>query len=164
MSRAGSSMTSRVMMRSFTVRKGRTITALLALTTAAAVATAMLNLSVDLEAKLTREFRKVGANVLVTGANGTEISADGIQTVRSAISPGDVVIPVAYAVAKTQSGRPIVVAGIDVAAARKANPWWAVTGQSDAGLVGVRASEALKVEDDASAAQDSSVDVMILAY
>ena len=147
------SMAARVMMRSFTVRKGRTFTALMALTTAAAVATAMLNLYVDLEAKLTREFRKVGANVLVTRADGAELSAAAMNAVRGTLQPNDVAVPVAFAVAKTQSGRPIVVAGVEMEAARKANPWWAVSAwpqEASAGLTGVRAVEALQEEDDPS--------------
>ncbi len=145
-----STMTMRVMMRSFTVRKGRTVTALLALTTATAVATAMLNLYVDLEAKLTHEFRKVGANVLITQPDGGELSGGTLAAVRGGMQSGDVAVPVAFAVAKTESGRPIVVAGIDMEAARKANPWWAVSawpGDGNSGLAGVRAASALKEED-----------------
>jgi putative ABC transport system permease protein len=143
-----SSMSARVMMRSFTVRKGRTITALLALTTAAAVTTAMLNLYVDLEAKLSREFRKVGANVLVTGTEGGTLPADAALRVQSLMRPGDIAVPVAYAVIKSERGTPIVAAGIDMEAARRANGWWQVAGDSTAGLIGVRAAEALKLEDD----------------
>lgn len=147
-----SNMTLRVMMRSFTVRKGRSLTALLALTTATAVATAMLNLYVDLEAKLTHEFRKVGANVLISRADGSELSPENLAAVRGGLQPGDIAVPVAFAVAKTQSGRPIVVAGIDMEAARKANPWWSVTdsGDGSAGLVGARAAAALREEDNPS--------------
>jgi putative ABC transport system permease protein len=145
-----SPMAMRVMMRSFSVRKGRTITALLALTTAVAVATAMLNLYVDLEAKLSREFRRVGANVLVTAANGQELSPGALDRVRAGLKAGDIAVPVAFAVVKTQSGRPVVVAGVDMEAVRRANPWWSVSesSQSGAGLVGLRAAEALKLEDD----------------
>ncbi|HUS18757.1 MAG TPA: ABC transporter permease [Terriglobales bacterium] len=143
-------MATRVMMRSFTVRKGRTFTALMALTTAVAVATAMLNLYVDLEAKLTREFNKVGANVVVTKVDGGEFSAEMLESVRKSLKPEDAMVPVAFAIAKTQSGRPVVVAGINPEAARKANPWWAVSGEGSGGLIGARVAEALKEEDDAS--------------
>lgn len=147
-----SSMTWRVMMRSFTVRRGRTFTALMALTTAATVATAMLNLNVDLEAKLSREFRKAGANVVVTATNGAELPAKTLTAVRGALQSADIAVPVAFAVAKTQAGHPIVVAGIEMEAARRANPWWSVNGEGDssAPLIGVRAAEALRLEDDPS--------------
>jgi putative ABC transport system permease protein len=145
-----SPMAMRVMTRSFTVRKGRTITALLALTTAAAVATAMLNLYVDLEAKLSREFRKVGANVLVSLPEGGELPSAMVQAVMAAVKSEDVIVPVAFAVAKTQHGAPIVVAGTDMEAARRANGWWQVSGDSVQGLIGKRAAETLKFEDDPS--------------
>lgn len=141
-----SPMTLRMMSRSFSVRKGRTLTALLALTTAAAVGTAMLNLYVDLDAKLSREFRKVGANVLVAGKG--ELPPEILVALPSVLPSGDLAVPVAYAVAKTQRGAPVVVVGIDIAAARQMNPWWQVTGEMGAGLVGVRAAEALRLEDD----------------
>ncbi len=148
-----SNMTIRMLMRSFTVRKGRTVTALLALTTAAAVATAMLNLYVDLEAKLTHEFRKVGANVLVTRPDGGVLTPEMMAAIRGGVQAGDIVVPVALAVAKTDSGRPVVVAGVDMDAARKANPWWAVSawpGDGQSALAGVRAAAALKEEANAS--------------
>jgi putative ABC transport system permease protein len=145
-----SSMTARVMMRSFTVRKGRTLTALLALATAASVATAMLNLYVDLDAKLSREFRKVGANVVVARGDGSELSPEVVAAVTTQLKPGDIAVRVAYAVAKTQSGRPVVVSGVDMESARRANTWWSVTGESAAGLIGARAAEALQLEDDPS--------------
>ncbi|HUR36203.1 MAG TPA: ABC transporter permease [Terriglobales bacterium] len=142
-----SAMSRRMMMRSFTVRKGRTFTALMALTTAAAVATGMLNLYVDLEAKLTREFSKVGANVVVTRVGGDELTPEAVEAVLKSLGGQDVAVPVAFAIAKTQSGHPIVVAGIDMDAARKANAWWSVNGDGPA-LIGDRAAEALKLEDD----------------
>lgn len=144
-----SPMTTRVLTRSFRVRKGRTLTALLALTTAAAVATTMLNLYVDLEAKLTTEFRKVGANVMVTAADRGPISAEALTAVRGAVGAEDIAVPMAFAVAKTQSGKPIVVAGVNLEVARKANPWWSVEGPGVA-LLGVRAKEVLRYEDDGS--------------
>jgi len=142
-----SPMTTRVLTRSFQVRKGRTLTALLALTTAAAVATAMLNLYVDLEAKLTTEFRRVGANVMVTAADRGPISTESLAALQGIVRPSDIAVPMAFAVAKTQSGRPVVVAGVDLDAARRANPWWSVEGSGTA-LVGVRAKEVLRYEDD----------------
>lgn len=145
-----SPMTLRMMTRSFRVRKGRTLTALLALTTAAAVATALLNLYVDLEAKLSREFRKVGANILVSAESG-ELSNATIQAVVATLRPDDVAVPVAYAIARTQHGAPIVFAGVDIPAARRTNDWWQVSGDAATGLVGVRAAEALKLEDDPKA-------------
>ncbi len=66
--RAGKPHTSmflRMLMRAAVLRRGRAASALLAMVVAAAVATAMLNLYVDVQAKLRKEFRNYGANVLM---------------------------------------------------------------------------------------------------
>ena len=55
----------RMLVRAAVLRRGRAASALLAMVVAAAVATAMLNLYVDVQAKLRREFRKYGANIVV---------------------------------------------------------------------------------------------------
>ncbi|HTM89578.1 MAG TPA: hypothetical protein VL155_15345, partial [Terriglobales bacterium] len=51
----------RMLLRASLVRRGRALSALLAVVVAAAVATAMLNLYVEVQAKLRTEFRKYGA-------------------------------------------------------------------------------------------------------
>ena len=61
----------RMLLRASLVRRGRALSALLAVVVAAAVATAMLNLYVDVQAKLRTEFRKYGANIVVVGKQGT---------------------------------------------------------------------------------------------
>ena len=58
------SMFLRMLVRAAVLRRGRAASALLAMVVAAAVATAMLNLYVDVQAKLRREFRNYGANVV----------------------------------------------------------------------------------------------------
>ena len=60
----------RMLVRAAVLRRGRAASALLAMVVAAAVATAMLNLYVDVQAKLRREFRKYGANVVVVARDG----------------------------------------------------------------------------------------------
>ena len=54
------SMFVRMLVRAAVLRRGRAAAALFAMVVAAAVATAMLNLYVDVEAKLQREFRNYG--------------------------------------------------------------------------------------------------------
>ena len=55
------SMLLRMLVRAAILRRGRAASALFAMVVAAAVATAMLNLYVDVQAKLRREFRNYGA-------------------------------------------------------------------------------------------------------
>ncbi|MGC2645124.1 MAG: hypothetical protein WA261_02520, partial [Candidatus Sulfotelmatobacter sp.] len=54
------SMFMRMLVRAAVLRRGRALSALFAMVVAAAVATAMLNLYVDVQAKLRREFRNYG--------------------------------------------------------------------------------------------------------
>ena len=69
------SMFLRMLVRAAVLRRGRAASALLAMVVAAAVATAMLNLYVDVQAKLRREFRKYGANVVVVAKDGQSLPA-----------------------------------------------------------------------------------------
>src|SRR2546428_2110829 len=62
----------RILWKLFRASRGRLGVALLALGSGAAVCSALLNLQLDAERKLTREFRSLGANVVVAppGAGG----------------------------------------------------------------------------------------------
>src|SRR5438045_2930898 len=67
------SMFMRMLLRAAVLRRGRAASALLAMVVAAAVATAMMNLYVDVQAKLRKEFRSYGANVEVVGKDGASL-------------------------------------------------------------------------------------------
>src|ERR1700724_4804788 len=99
--RAGKHHTSmflRMLMRAAVLRRGRAASALLAMVVAAAVATAMLNLYVDVQAKLRGEFRKYGANVVVIAKDGQNLPTDTLSTVRSVLGGGGIAAPFLYAV------------------------------------------------------------------
>src|ERR1035437_4685664 len=70
------SMFARMLLRAAVLRRSRAASALLAMIVAAAVATAMMNLYVDVQAKLRTEFRNYGANVLIVGKDGRSLPAD----------------------------------------------------------------------------------------
>src|SRR6516165_12510549 len=72
------SMFVRMLMRAAVLRRGRAASALLAMVVAAAVATAMMNLYVDVQAKLRKEFRNYGANVAVVGRDGASLPPDAL--------------------------------------------------------------------------------------
>src|SRR5216683_2885707 len=65
------SMFTRMLLRAAVLRRRRAAAALLAMVVAAAVATAMMNLYVDVQAKLRTEFRNYGANVVIVGNDFT---------------------------------------------------------------------------------------------
>ena len=73
------SMFLRMLMRAAVLRRGRAASALLAMVVAAAVATAMLNLYVDVQAKLRKEFRNYGANIVVVAKDGQPLPADALD-------------------------------------------------------------------------------------
>ena len=137
----------RMLLRAAVLRRGRAASALLAMVVAAAVATAMLNLYVDVQAKLRREFRKYGANVLVVARDGLVLPPDTLQKVESAIGSGGLAVPFAYAVARTADGHSVVVAGTDLEQVQKLNStWWAVTSWPKASgdaLLGTRAANVI---------------------
>ncbi len=140
------SMFLRMLVRAAVLRRGRAASALLAMAVAAAAATAMLNLYVDVQAKLRREFRKYGANVVVVAKEGEDLPKDGLSTVRSILGNAGIAVPFAYAVARTSDGHSVVVAGTDLDQVQKLDSWWSVTGwpkaQRDA-LIGRRAAGVL---------------------
>src|SRR5215471_5170652 len=136
----------RIMLRSATVRRGRTLLTLLAIAVAAAVSTALLNLYVDMQAKLHREFRSYGANVVVSAKEGSSLPSDAILVVERELAGRGAGMAVAYAAVHTPRGEPVVVAGVDLERARKLNTWWSVSGwpfAAHSALIGARALAAL---------------------
>ncbi len=133
----------RMLVRAAVLRRGRAASALLAMVVAAAVATAMLNLYVDVQAKLNRELRKYGANIVVIARDGQNLPADTLSTVRSVLGANGIAVPFAYAVARTTDGHSVVVAGTDLEQVQKLDSsWWSVTAwpkTSHDALVGTRA-------------------------
>jgi putative ABC transport system permease protein len=112
--------------RSLIHRRGRSLSALIAMTVSAAVATALLTLYADLDAKLHKEFRSFGANIVVTAPESKSLPEDALTRIKTAAGPDAIAAEFAYAVATTSTGTPIVVAGTDFAATRKLNSWWQV--------------------------------------
>ncbi len=136
------SMLLRMLVRAAILRRGRATSALFAMVVAAAVATAMLNLYVDVQAKLRREFRNYGANIILVGKNGASLPAESLARVDSVLAGHGSAAPFALVVARTADGQPIVVAGTDFDRVRQLNKWWSVSNwpsAADQVLVGVRA-------------------------
>src|SRR6266849_959196 len=126
-SRPHSSMFLRMLIRAAVLRRGRAASALFAMVVAAAVATAMMNLYVDVQAKLRTEFRNYGANVVVVAKESQPLPADALTKIESALGPKTLAVPFSYAVARTQAGQSVVVVGTDFLRARQLNHWWNVS-------------------------------------
>ena len=102
----------------------------------------MLNLYVDVQAKLRREFRNYGANIILVGKNGASLPADSLAKVDSQLAGRGVAAPFGMVVARTKDGQPVVVAGADFDRVRQLDKWWAVStwpSVSNQALVGVKA-------------------------
>src|SRR5580658_3278371 len=96
------SMFARMLFRAAVLRRGRAATALVAMIVAAAVATAMMNLYVDVQAKLRTELRSYGANVVVVAKNGQTLPADALTKVESVLGTKTLAVPSSYAVARSK--------------------------------------------------------------
>ncbi len=121
------SMFVRMLLRAAVLRRGRAASALFAVVIAAAVATAMLNLYVDVQAKLQREFRNYGANIILVGKNGASLPAESLAKVDSVLAGRGIAAPFGLIVARTSDGQPIVVAGTDFDRVKQLNRWWSVS-------------------------------------
>ncbi len=139
----------RMLVRAAVLRRGRAMAALLAMIVAAATVTTMLNLYVDVQAKLGKEFRNYGANIVVVAKNGQLLSEGSLETVKTALGGQAQAVPFAFVVARTASGKPVVVAGTDLDAARAMDRWWSVTAwptKAQQALVGSWAAAALNLQ------------------
>jgi putative ABC transport system permease protein len=121
------SMFLRMLVRAAILRRGRAASALFAMVVAAAVATAMLNLYVDVQAKLRREFRNYGANIIVVGKDGASLPSGALAAVDSALAGRGIAAPFGLVVARTGDGQPIVVAGTDFERVKQLDKWWSVS-------------------------------------
>jgi len=132
----------RMLVRAAVLRRGRAASALFAMVVAAAVVTAMLNLYVDVQAKLQSEFRNYGANIILVGKDGSSLPSDALSQVESTLGGRGIAAPFALVVARSGDGQPVVVAGTDFDRVRQLDRWWSVSNWPAApqqALVGVRA-------------------------
>jgi putative ABC transport system permease protein len=136
------SMFVRMLIRAAVLRRGRAASALLAMIVAAAVTTAMLNLYVDVQAKLHREFRNYGANIILVGKDNSSLPADTLSHVDTTLTGRGIAAQFGMIVAHTTAGQPIVVVGTDFDRVRQLDRWWSVSkwpSWPQQALVGVRA-------------------------
>ena len=132
--------------RSLVHRRARSVSALIAMTVSAGVATALLTLYADLDTKLHKEFRSFGANIVITAPANASLPPDALVHVQQAAGADALAAEFAYAVATTDTGTPVVVAGTDFAAVKRLDSWWQVDAWPDpavtnSALLGLRAAQ-----------------------
>jgi putative ABC transport system permease protein len=122
--------------------QGRLAVALIALVSGAAVISALLNLELDVEHKLTQEFRSLGANVVIASKQGVEtfdgdaaadtpglLNEGRVSKGLEAMSSPDIAgsAPYLYVVART-ANVPVVAAGTWLDQIRALGPTWKLEG------------------------------------
>ena len=131
----------RVLWKLLRASRGRLAVALVALASGAAVCSALLNLQLDAERKLTREFRVLGANVVVspprgaaTGETEPALVDEDVMKQIAATRTAQVVAaaPYLFVVARApaaNAGQNVIVAGTWLDEMRRMTLWWKVDGQ-----------------------------------
>ncbi|HEV2221565.1 MAG TPA: ABC transporter permease [Candidatus Acidoferrales bacterium] len=123
----------------------RLIVALLALISGGAVVSALLNLDLDINHKLTQEFRSLGANVVISAAQDSSATPDVpplmdesvVQNIEKNIEQnidrqfpvsGTVASPDLYLVGRAENGQNVVVTGTWLDRVSQMEPWWKIAG------------------------------------
>jgi putative ABC transport system permease protein len=112
--------------------RGRLTVALIALSSGAAISSALLNINLDAEQKLTHEFRTLGANVVVAPplAGSDAALADAAVMERIAVLRAPQLAgaaPYLY-VAASAGTQPVILAGTWFDQVAKMNSWWKLEG------------------------------------
>ena len=136
MADARSRMEARLLWASLWRRRGMAALAALAVAIGASVAAALLHVSGDVGAKLTREMRSLGPNLVITpsAGSGESFLAESLVTRRLA-DAGVAGVPVLYASAALRGHR-IAVAGADPEALAALHPSWKRTGDASGAQAG----------------------------
>ncbi len=134
-------MFGRLLWRLLRGSRGRLAVALVALVSGAAVISALLNLDLDIEQKMTQEFRTLGANIIISPRAGVQTTDAGAPTptlmnqgaVLAAVArppaQGSIVAaPYLYIVARA-ANTPVVVAGTWLDETPKLDPSWKLNGE-----------------------------------
>ena len=126
------SMFLRILWKLLGASRGRLAVALIALTSGAAVCSALLNVNLDAEKKLTQEFRTFGANVVIapssTGGDAALAGASVMDRI-AALHNSRIIAATPYLYVAANSGKqPVILAGTWFDQLAKMNSWWKVEG------------------------------------
>ena len=126
------SMFLRILWKLLGASRGRLTVALIALTSGAAVSSALLNVNLDAERKLTQEFRTLGANVVVAppaGAGDASLADANVLDRIAALHLREIAAAAPYLYVAANSGsQPVILAGTWFDQVAKMNSWWKIQG------------------------------------
>ena len=122
----------RIFRRLLGASRGRLTVALIALSSGAAISSALLNINLDAEQKLTREFRTLGANVVVappsTGSDAALADAATMDRIGGLRAPQIAAAAPYLYIAANAGTQPVILAGTWFDQIAKMNSWWRVEG------------------------------------
>ncbi|MBZ5662621.1 MAG: ABC transporter permease [Acidobacteriia bacterium] len=126
------SMFLRILWKLLGASRGRLAVALIALASGAAVCSALLNVNLDAEKKLTQEFRTFGANVVIapppTGGDAALADASVLDRI-AALHNSRIIAATPFLYVAANSGQqPVIMAGTSFDQLAKMNSWWKVQG------------------------------------
>jgi len=122
----------RILWKLLGASRGRLLLALVALSSGAAVCSALLNVDLDAGRKLTQEFRTLGANIVIAppSSGGDAAVADaGVMDRIAGLHIPQIVAAAPYLYVAADSGtQPVILAGTRFDQVSKMNSWWKVEG------------------------------------
>ena len=122
----------RILWKLLGASRGRLAVALIALTSGAAVCSALLNVNLDAERKLTQEFRTLGANMVVAppdGGSEASLAKAAVLDHIDALQLPRIFAAAPYLYVAANSGsQPVILAGTWFDQVAKMNSWWKLEG------------------------------------
>jgi putative ABC transport system permease protein len=131
-------------------RRSRMFVALLAVAVGATILSGLVTVYYDIPRQMRQEFRSYGANFILVSSNGEAISEDSAAEAIDCIPEDGVVgiAPYRYEIVKINE-QPFMAAGTELAEARKASPYWFVSGEWPEGngdvLIGQEVADVIKL-------------------
>ena len=133
MTRRSQSMFWRIFRQLLRASRGRLAVALIALASGTAISSALLNINLDAEQKLTHEFRTLGANVVVAPPSAGSDAALADAAIMDRIvgtSAPQIVAAAPYLYVSANAGtQPVILAGTWFDQVARMNSWWKVNGE-----------------------------------
>jgi putative ABC transport system permease protein len=137
-------MFGRLLWKLLQANRGRLAVALVALVSGGTVTSALMNLDLDVERKLTQEFRTLGANFVVSmpresapdlGPASPALMDESVLSTIQKAQPSEVIAaaPYLFIVAEVRGQKaavPVVVAGTWLDQMPRLEPWWKIQGDS----------------------------------
>ena len=122
----------RILWKLLGASRGRLAVASIALTSGAAVCSALLNVNLDAERKLTQEFRTLGANVVIAppaGGSDAALADFAVLDRIAALRLPRIIATAPYLYVAANSGtQPVILAGTWFDQVAKMNSWWKLEG------------------------------------